>query len=233
MSQPRQLFLLQQLDSEIDKSQDRIEQIETTLEDNTLLQQARAQAEKAEKHYQQAQIALKRAEQDVETQQAKISNNERALYGGSVTNPKELEDLQMESGALKRHLSTLEDKLLEKMVSFEAAEKQDMQAKAYLAATRDQVAKENTSLTEERDQLLAKVDTLSQERTDLAAPIDEDTLALYNKLRQTKAGAAVSEVVDGACAACGVTLTAAQAQAARSPSKITICDSCRRILYST
>jgi predicted nucleic acid-binding Zn-ribbon protein len=232
MSQPRQLYLLQQLDTQLDKSRARLSEIDRALNDSSVMQRAIAQAEKAEKHFQQSQIALKHAEQDVETQQTKITNNQRALYGGAVTNPKELEDLQMESAALKRHLATLEDVLLEKMVAFEDAEDQHKQAQSQLETTRQETADENVELTKEQAVLLDKVAQLSAERDEASAPIDPESLALYLKLRESKAGIAVSEVVDNSCKACGFNLTAAQAQAARSPNKITTCESCRRILYS-
>lgn len=224
--------MLQQLDTQLDNSYARLEEIEKTLKDNSLLQQAKARAEKAEQQFHEAQIALKRAEQDVETQQTKIANNEKALYSGTVTNPKELEDLQMESGALKRHLATLEDIQLEKMVAFDEAEENHKQSGENLENTQEQVATENAELTIEQTSLQTKVEQLTAEKASLVAPIDDESMAAYQKLRETKAGVAVTEVVDGSCAACGANLTAAHAQAARSPSKITTCESCRRILYS-
>jgi predicted nucleic acid-binding Zn-ribbon protein len=232
MSQPRQLYNLQQLDSQLDSARARISEIEKILSDHTALQQAKAQAESAEKTFQQAQIALKHAEQDVETQQTKIANNERTLYSGSVTNPKELEDLQLESAALKRHLVTLEDRQLECMLALEDATNTHESAQSNLESTEEQVAKENIELTDEKTSLLADVEALEAQRVGAAAPIAPEDMQLYLKLRETRHGLAVAEVEDNSCSACGFNLTAAQAQAARSPSKVTTCDSCRRILYS-
>ena len=61
---------------------------------------ATARAEKAAKSLTKTRLALKTAEQDVQAQQDKIERNQKALYGGGNKSPKELEDLQMESGAL-------------------------------------------------------------------------------------------------------------------------------------
>jgi predicted nucleic acid-binding Zn-ribbon protein len=232
MSQTKNLYLLQQIDTEIDSSRVRLTEIEDQLNDNSALKQAKTKAEKAENSLHQAQIALKHAEQDVETQQTKITNNERALYGGAITNPKELEDLQMESAALKRHLATLEDRLLEAMVVFEEANKKSSAAQTELEDCRQQVAQENTELTAEQEDLNAKLEDLTGKKAEAEAPIDPAAMETYLQLRQSRAGVAVTEVVDNSCAACGANLTAAQAQAARSPSKITTCESCKRILYS-
>jgi predicted nucleic acid-binding Zn-ribbon protein len=232
MSQPRQLYNLQQLDSQLDSARARIEEIDKILSDHTALQQAKANAEIAELAFQQAQIALKHAEQDVETQQTKIANNERTLYSGSVTNPKELEDLQLESAALKRYLVTLEDRQLECMLAMEDATNAHESAQSNLAKTEEQVAKENVDLTEEKNSLLGNVEELETRWVEATVPIAPEEIQLYLSLRETRHGLAVAEVEDNSCSACGFNLTAAQAQAARSPSKITTCDSCRRILYS-
>lgn len=231
MSQPRQLYQLQQLDTQIDNSLARLNEIDKILSDNSTVQQAKIKLQKAEKNQQQAQIALKHAEQDVESQQTKISNNERALYGGAVKNPKELEDLQLESGALKRHLETLEDRLLEAMVAFEEAEQQHQQAAEYLDQCLEQAASENAELSKEQSELKAALEQLQADKAQQANTIDSESMKIYLDLRKSRAGIAVSEVIDNGCAACGANLTAAQAQAARSPNKITQCDSCRRILY--
>lgn len=232
MSQPRQLYNLQQIDSQLDSAHARIAEIKKNLSDSSAVQKATKRAENAGQAYQKAQIALKRAEQDVEAQQTKIANNERTLYSGSVTNPKELEDLQLESAALKRHLVTLEDKLLEAMVAYEDAENAHHSAQSNLDSTKDQVAKENVDLTSEHTSLVADVEELEAQREAAVTPISAEDLQLYENLREIRHGLAVTEVVDNSCSACGYNLTAAQAQAARSPSKVTTCDSCRRILYS-
>lgn len=46
---------------------------------------------------------LKTAEAEAEAQKIKIEQTEASLYGGSVHNPKELQDLQREVASLKKH----------------------------------------------------------------------------------------------------------------------------------
>ncbi|MEN8240910.1 MAG: hypothetical protein ABFS17_03225 [Chloroflexota bacterium] len=232
MSQPKQLFELQLLDSKTDNALARLGEIEIALNDSSVLIKAETQASTAEKKFNRAQKDQKSAGQEVETQQTKISNNEKVTYSGSVTNPKELEDLQLEAEALKRHLLVLEDKLLETMVAFEEAEKVHKQAQTNLEITRSKVSAEKSSLTEEQINLRGFVEEKNAERAAFVAGLDAESIGIYEKLRASKNGIAVAQVVDKSCAACGVNLTPAQAQAARSPNKITTCTSCRRILYS-
>ena len=132
MSQKRLLSQLQDMDTQLDQARSRLKEIDAALNDNSTVKRATRQAEKAEERFIKARLALKKAEQAVQVQQQKIDKNQKALYGGSVRNPKELEDLQMESGALRRYLSTLEDRQLEEMILFEEAQAAKEQADANL-----------------------------------------------------------------------------------------------------
>ncbi len=232
MSEPFQLYRLQQTDSTLDQARIRLKEIEETLSDDTAVRKATKQVEQAKQVYQFAQIALKQAEQDAQAQEQKIDNNQKRMYSGTVTNPKELEDLQLEAAALKRHLTTLEDNQLEAMVAFEEAETAHQDADDNFAKVKDQAAQQNQDLHAEQKELLAQVADLEGERNIHIGNLNNDAIATYNKLREKRRGVAVALVKDKNCSACGATLTAAQAQAARSPSQITKCDSCGRILYS-
>jgi len=230
MSQARHLVHLQHLDTQLDQAKKRLEEIDAALNDNSAVRQAARRAEKAAKALTAAQLALRKAESEVQAQQEKIERNQKALYGGGKS-PKELEDLQMESGALGRYLETLEERQLEAMIAYEEAEAAESQAQENLAKVRAQAAAENTDLAAEQETLTGEVSQLHAQRQQAAKPIPEDLLANYEKLRQTRFGLAVTGVKSGACEACGASLTAAQAQAARTPSKIAYCEVCGRILH--
>jgi predicted nucleic acid-binding Zn-ribbon protein len=232
MSQSLQLFNLQKIDTNLDNAGARLEEIEITLNDDALLKNTQEYEVNTNHKFQEARKALKFAEDEVRAQQTKINNNQKILYSGSVTNPKELEDLQNESEALKRYLIVLEDKQLEKMLAFEEAEAEYIKAQAKLEQVREQVAVENSELLKEKKSLLEGIETLENEREHAISTIDHETLSTYSKLRETHRGVAVVEVSDRTCLACGATLSASLAQAVHSPSKITYCDSCGRILYT-
>jgi predicted nucleic acid-binding Zn-ribbon protein len=118
------------------------------------------------------------------------------------------------------------------MVVFEEAESTSQKSDQNLAKTKKRVAAENLNLTAEQEKLTAEVATLETDRQTATSPIAPDLLAEYEKLRQTRMGVAVSQVSDGGCSVCGAFVSAAQAQAARSPSKIAYCEVCGRILYA-
>jgi predicted nucleic acid-binding Zn-ribbon protein len=230
MSQVRLLANLQTLDTQLDNIRHRLTEIDAALSDHSAVRKAAARAEKAAAALTAARLALKRAEQEVQTQQDKIDRNQQALYGGGKS-PKQLEELQMESGALARHLETLEERQLEALIASEEAEVADQAAQENLASTKSQAAAENTDLSKEQQQLMTEQAALEEQREAATAGITTDLITEYERLRKARLGLAVAPVKDGACTACGAELTAAQAQAARSPSKITNCVVCGRIVH--
>ena len=233
MSQPLQLFRLQQVDTKLDQARARLKDIETALQNDDALKNAQQLAEDAGKALHKAKTELIRAETEVNGQEQKIEKNQKILYSGTIKNPKELEDLQNEAAALKRYLAVLEDRQLEKMITAEEADSKNSSALSNLSKTEEKTAQRNTDLVVEQKQLLESVAKLESDRLLLITAVSEDNQAIYNRLRGSSNGLAVAEVDEKTCSACGATLTASQAQDARSPTSITFCDSCGRILYSS
>lgn len=233
MSRPLNLYRLQQIDSQIDQANARLKEIGALLSDNANLRKASALAGRAEKNLEAAQKELSQAETKVKDQRIKIEQTEATLYGGTVRNPKELQDLQNEVAALKRFLDTLEERQLEAMLAVdEVAEKND-EAQNILEQYRAQAEKQQASLIEEREQLQSDNAAAEKQRLSAAQAVTADDLATYEQVRKKRAGVAVAKVRDKACSACGSILTASLNQAARSPSQVVFCDSCSRILYAT
>jgi len=232
MSAALGLFRLQQVDSRMDVIRARMGEIRQILENDAEVRQAKARAEKTDSAHQAALQALKRAEVEVQKQKVKIEQSESHLYSGSVKNPKELQDLQNEVAALKRYLVTLEDRQLEAMLEEEEAAQVNQATKDKLEKIQARLAKQYQSLTEEQDSLNKDMERLEAERQAALSPLEASLLATYDDLRKQRRGLAVAEVSEGACAACGATLTASQNQSARSTAQIYNCPTCGRILFS-
>jgi predicted nucleic acid-binding Zn-ribbon protein len=231
MSQTLNLYRLQQIDSQLDRAQARLQAIQKTLEDDVELRLANEQAQAAQAHCQSAERALKQAEAGVQSQHIKIEQNESSLYSGTVHNPKELQDLQNDVAALKRHLNTLEDRQLEAMLVSEEAEAGLRSIQTNLVNAQDRWAELTKSLSEEQNVLQSLVGRFSTERTAVAEVIPAAEFSLYDQLRQQRRGVAVASISDNSCGACGSTLSLAQMQSARSSSQMALCPSCGRILY--
>jgi len=232
MSQSLDLYRLQKIDSQREKAASRIRAIDQILLNDLALRQAQNELAACDQALQAARHNLKLAEDAVQAQAIKIEQNQAALYGGKVKNPKELQDLQHESSALKRYLSVLEDQQLDAMLALENSEQEYQKAAGFLDRTQSDSAQKNSTLVSEKQGLQRDIERLESERQATIKPIPVEAQAIYEKLLKQKRGLAVAVVLDNTCSGCGSTLTPAEWQAARSPNMISYCPTCGRILYA-
>jgi predicted nucleic acid-binding Zn-ribbon protein len=232
MSRASSLYRLQELDLELEASKNRIEAIEAELSDDEAMKKAQELVEKSEQVLTAARSANLAAEHAFASQQEKIKTTESRLYGGSVTNPKELQDLQQESQALKRYLETLEERLLEAMLELDEAQQDAEQARQSLNAVEARQIEATAQLRGELSSLKDKVERLKVEREAAVGDVDRDDLKTYEHLRGFIGEYAVVLMRSGSCSACGVDLGNSQQQEVRNNEVPFACPQCGRILYA-
>ena len=184
---------------------------------------------------------LERAIAELSSRQAKLEASisdigerldpeEERLYGGSVTNLKELSAIQQEVETLKSRRSEFEEELLEVMTEIESLE-------ADLAGaenTRDEIAgaweQESEGLIDERETLLARLSEREARRGEIRDLMPAAPLALYDTLIGKKAGKAVVQVAGGVCSGCRVMLPDAVRRRATTSALPIQCPNCERLL---
>lgn len=231
MSRVQQLYQLQMLDSEVDKTNQQLAEIAARLGESEVLKQAKTQAEGAEKQLHQAQAAMQNLNLELQSLTQKITQQEKTLYQGKALSPKEATNLQDEIASLKRRQSQREELLLEAMVGTEEAEQRLEQMRAKLAAVQTDWQSDQERLAEQQAALKNKLNELKQQRPVMVKVIDPDDLAEYEELRPRKAGRAVAVVKDGICLGCGVAASSSRIQHARAGTELIYCGTCGRILY--
>lgn len=231
MSQPFKLFRLQQLDTQIDTSRARLREIEALINDDQELRKAMEEAESTKQALHEAKKEVQKADYETAQLRVKIEQTDASLYGGKIRNPKELQDLQNELAALKRHMVVLEDRQLESMYGEEQAVAVSEAAADALQQQRDRRETKLALLRAEQKRLENDLVHLEDERVVGVGSIEAADYQLYEQLRRDRRGVAVARVSDRACSACGTTLNAMLLQAARSQNEIHRCDTCGRILY--
>lgn len=232
VSRASALYRLQQVDLAIDRARGRLKAVEAELAEDRAVQQARGAYEEAERTRKEAAASALRAEAVVEAQRLKIEETDRKLYGGTIHNPKELQELQEDVESLRRHLASLEDQLLEGMGQQEEAEKRaDSRLAALELAEADRTGR-SAALIDERDRLTAEIERSLIEREAAAAGVNEADVRLYARLRESLGGRAVAELLESSCSACGLTLGSSADQEARSGAQLVRCKQCGRILYA-
>ncbi len=232
MSRAFQLFRLQQVDTQLDQARARLKEIDALLKENKAVRHAEAQKTQAELAWNETRRSLNVTDGNTKAQRIKIEQTDLALYGGRVTHPKELQDLQNDAAALRRFLETLEERQLEAMVLHEDAETSLTSATRALEDAQARLIEANAALIGEQTRLTGEVERLSSERVMTEPGVPPDDLLRYAKLREKRRGIAVAQANGQSCSACGASLSATLFQAARSPTTLTVCDTCGRILYA-
>jgi predicted nucleic acid-binding Zn-ribbon protein len=233
MNQITRFIRLQQIDSRVDYVILRLEQIRLLLEDDHALRQLFAQQKEFEQR-----LILKRKDQEmyelaVQEQQIKIQQIEANLYGGKIQNPKELQEIQTEIVSLKKQLSSLENKLLEVMMIVDDGQVEYQVLCEKVDATQDEFKQKNSIILTEQERLIKELENLRAEKKAAENSIPLPDLMLYNRLRLSRGGIAVSTISEGACNSCGATLTPAQEQKVKSSEQKVYCPSCGRILFAS
>jgi predicted nucleic acid-binding Zn-ribbon protein len=232
MSAALGLLRLQKVDSNIGQAQSRLGEIHQILENNSELMDAQRQLERAQTEHKLAEQERRSADAEAQGLGLKIQGAEGSLYGGSVRNPKELQDLQADVEALKRRLTSVEELELEAMVRADTALATVEAAQTRLDQVSTRIESEHAQLLQERSNLGHALEDLRAEREATVAATGAQHLREYSRLLQSRRGLAVAQISDGACEACGTALTAALQQSARHASELTYCPSCGRILYA-
>ncbi|MCB0971268.1 MAG: hypothetical protein KDA97_07090 [Acidimicrobiales bacterium] len=174
----------------------------------------------------------KRIDDEVESLKEKQGGFDAKLYSGTVTNPRELQDLQEEIESLGRRISILEDQELEVMVEVEPVDALLAQLTGAVADQGRALESAETALTVAEAEVRAALDAERAERTTAAGPVPEDLLATYDKLRAGRGGIGVARLVGSQCGGCHLTLSAMESARMRKlpEGEIAHCEECGRIL---
>lgn len=226
------IFRLQQIDSQLDNARNMLQNVENELNDISTVQAAEQKLAHADQKYKSEEKNLRDSENKSYDVRVKIELSEASLYGGKISNPKELQDLQNEIASLKRLITNLEDYELEAMMAVEQAEDELIKAKENVKLVEGKLIERNAVLNGEKSKLVSQVERLEAERNATIPAISPEDLILYEQLRKSRNGVAVVKISSRACGACGATLTPALIQSTQAPGQLVRCSNCGRIIYS-
>lgn len=173
-----------------------------------------------------------RLEDEITLLNDKASQHDKALYSGSVTNPRELQAMQDEIGALKRRISQLEDQELEVMEQIEPLDA-DLRARAEQRSALDaDGARWRAELAEAEAAIDAELEEVRTARSGAAAQVDDELMATYDRLRQQTGGIAIARLVGGSCGGCHLGLSAVELDRLKKlpPDEPAHCEECGRLL---
>lgn len=223
------LIHFQEIDLELQRLNQRLTEIQAVLHDESELAQAQQHTEQSADVARAANKVQKDVEFELQRTQTDLQQTEQRLYSGSVTNPRQLEDLQAKSQSLRRRTAKLEDDLLEAMVAREEAD----EAATTAAANLQQItARRETlchSLTAEREELQTRGQTRLKEAQRVKERIPPAILDSYHYLTSRTNGIPVARLNGDICSMCGIEVLKPTQRKVKNGEEA-YCDGCRRLL---
>ncbi len=128
MNLPLSLYRLQNIDTQLRHINTRLKEIEAILLQDESVQRALKNLEESKVVVKDQAKNLKDIEEQVQAKMIKFKLTQASLFGGKISNTKELQDLQNEGEALKRTITKLEEEQLLFMIALEEAQEAQRQA---------------------------------------------------------------------------------------------------------
>ncbi|MFO7772537.1 MAG: C4-type zinc ribbon domain-containing protein [Dehalococcoidia bacterium] len=228
MSLPEQLHKLQQIDLELQRKQQELDEVENQLSDNEAMVAAESKLASEKEQLEDVKRRQKASEWELEDLQEKVKQIDNKLYGGTTKNPKELVNLEKEVKALKGQVAGKEDALLALMSQVEQIEAKVQNSTEEFGRLKEEHQQRQETLGPRKAELETVLARLGENRHGLAKQIGPEVLDLYERIRLGK-GLAVAKVERGRCQGCHITVPTSQWQRAKAGNVIQ-CNSCNRIL---
>ncbi len=230
MSQLRQLYNLQQVDTEIRQKKQRLGEVIQLQRETEELLAARKRAQRAGEELQTWQARQDDLNLELGSLDSEAQRTNQRLYSGNVKNPKELEDMQNKVQELGRRRAVLEDEILEAMIMIEDGQEEKDSADQSLADVHTAWKKSQESLQQEQNELALRLHDLMAARQKQITLIEKPLMAKYEQLRSRKGGGvAVAGLVDKRCTGCHLTVSAIKVTRAER-GEIVPCGGCGRLL---
>ena len=231
----KELYELQELDWMRAEKQQTLDAVRAELADESNLTLARRRLAQVETRYNAENARRRDAQLAVEQLEAREQIVQNRLYGGAVTNPRELEAFQEEQAMLRRQISEAEDILLERMLATEELQDALDSARGTASTLEEHRQRRVPELRQQEQTLSDELQSMQLRRAELLPQFPPQMLSTYETLLETRAGHAISKVEQARgmdiCGACRVALPRSDSQRVRSGADLVQCNNCRRILY--
>lgn len=230
MTTTKQLYSLQELDLAIDHVDSQKAEVDRELGVGMALDQVKAALQAERERFQEVDSLHRLQQLEAGSLRERSAQLEQQLYGGALTNPRDLGPLEQEGSNVRRQLEQRDLELLELSLQVEECRDRCATLEKGYADTQAAWEKRQGELRDQLQRLVADREGIAGRRAQLAGTLDPSELRRYESLRKTKGGRAVAKVVRGLCQDCRMSLPTQQLQRVRAGRETVLCNSCGRIL---
>ncbi|MCH7983348.1 MAG: hypothetical protein J4O01_07205 [Chloroflexi bacterium] len=206
MTIAKSLLSLQDTDQALALRRRDYRQVEQELKSEGGLPELRENCEKVRVMELESKVETARLESELAMLKGKVAELETRLYGGAITNVRELTAIETEHSAARRNLAQVEESIAPAEIAAEHARQQ------FEGLTQELTEKEglwkarNIELRQEKVRVGTEYNKMLELRNAEASEIPEDDLARYTRLFRSNRGVAVVRVERGVCQGCAVRL---------------------------
>lgn len=206
MTIAQSLLALQDTDQSLALRRREYREIEVELASEGGLPELRENCEKTRKRELEAKVETARLESDLATLKHQVGELETRLYGGSITNVRELTAIETEHSTTRRNLAQVEESIAPAEVAAEHARQQYEDLSKELEEREKSWETRKVELRQEMARRGTAFNEMLKARNLEAAQIPEEDLARYTRLFRSNRGVAVVRVDRGVCQGCAVRL---------------------------
>lgn len=206
MTIAQSLLALQDTDQSLALRRREYREIEVELASEGGLPELRENCEKTRKRELEAKVETARLESDLATLKDQVGELETRLYGGSITNVRELTAIETEHSTTRRNLAQVEESIAPAEVAAEHARQQYEDLSKELEEREKSWETRKVELRQEMARRGTAFNEMLKARNLEAAQIPEEDLARYTRLFRSNRGVAVVRVDRGVCQGCAVRL---------------------------
>ncbi len=227
------LWELQELDLSIKNLQVKIEAafgLSGVNEAKVALEELEDDYSKKENQFKADRKKLKQMEleeQAIADQSKELKEN---MYGGKVTNVKELEQMHRRLDHLADNKKLLEENIIDLMESVETLEEELANVADKIKQAQDELNEKERELEKKKLQYNQELGQLQAQREELVKKIEKKYLDKYLILVQKHHGKALARVNDDICSGCRVFISSALKGHLYNPSAMVYCENCGRLL---
>jgi hypothetical protein len=223
----------------LDTGADQLRHRRTSLPERTSLATAHADHDAVERRA--AAIAAERSvlgaeqerlERDIGQARDRIKTVEGTMYGGSVSNPRELQALQDEVASLQRRVSLLEDEELAVMEQIEPLDADAAREAAEAERLVGEMVRLEADITAAEAEIDVELEANRAARAVSVVGIPEPLMTEYEDLRARSGGVAVAALTAGQCGGCHIRLSSVELDRVKKQPEDAIihCEECGRLL---
>ena len=232
MNSARALHELQATDQQLASRRSEYRRVTRDLETQGGLPSLRERAERARKGELEARLESARLESESAALSERLARLEERLYGGAITNVRELTAIETEHAGAKRELAQVDESSEPAQIAAAEAMKLNEQRQTELEEAERIWGENESQLKSMRRRLGRQCLKMHEERKISTSGLPADALSLYNSLLIRKGGVAVVRVERGVCQGCRVRLPLRELARIRAAGSLVSCSSCGRILLN-